>query len=801
MDEHPDHRVERLLAASNEASGQARTSWITFILLGTYLAVTVGATTDKQILLETPARLPLLGVDLPLAGFYAVAPWLFVLFHLYLLVQLYLLSRTLHLFDDELTRAPMIEGDRVRMRARLNKFVFTQLIAGANREWLPRQFLRLAAWITLLGAPILLLLAFQVRFLPFHDAASTWSHRAALLVDLAAIWILWPAIVHPSGRLGGALTDLARRIFLSTPAALYDMVRRTAAEFETGGWKKALTPGAAVVEDAQQEIRKAAREIGRLMVLVVTSGVTILFSLLVATVPGEGIEREMLETGRLRTIAPLELFIARGTARGEKPIMGVQAPSATATGGPAGFPTAVAPLVATDEAAIRLARCLENQARPADWRRIFCALDPAFWSMALERSSLEDGQARVWLPTWLLFEGEIDEVRSRVASPLSRNLVLIDADLIGLDSDRIAKTERTLSLRGRDLRFATLSRADLRKADLTGADLRGANLFQTRLQEASLQKARLQGADLRFAQMQGATLIDARLQGARLQYAELRGANLQSARLQNANLQNAKLQGATLFGAKLQGADLDDAALQGANLGNAKLQGAMLFRARLQGATLIGANLRAARLLDARLHGAHLQSTNLEGANLRGARLQGANLRGARFQGADFRSAGVWRADAGTPAFNGPEPDLADGRFVNTTALSAKQVESLIARVAEEVPEGGRRRAALLQLRVLKGASDPALDSRWPVFWDALRKRGWNETTDDPRLAQYLGDLGCAPGEAPHIAGGLARRVRWERSRLYARLLAGRLLDPACAGARALGIRERRFLEELARQG
>ena len=56
--------IPDLLKAVNEASGKAFALWITFLTVGTYLAIAIGTTTHLQLLLAGPVKLPLLGVDL-----------------------------------------------------------------------------------------------------------------------------------------------------------------------------------------------------------------------------------------------------------------------------------------------------------------------------------------------------------------------------------------------------------------------------------------------------------------------------------------------------------------------------------------------------------------------------------------------------------------------------------------------------------------------------------------------------------------------------------------------------------------
>ena len=65
--------VGELQKALNDAAGKASVLWTTFVVFQLYLAIAFESVTHRDLFLETPIKLPLLNVDLPLVGFFAVA--------------------------------------------------------------------------------------------------------------------------------------------------------------------------------------------------------------------------------------------------------------------------------------------------------------------------------------------------------------------------------------------------------------------------------------------------------------------------------------------------------------------------------------------------------------------------------------------------------------------------------------------------------------------------------------------------------------------------------------------------------
>jgi uncharacterized protein YjbI with pentapeptide repeats len=189
--------VEALEKSLNDSATRVSTIWISFLIFALYLLTTAATVTHRQLLLDQPFRLPVLSIDLPLRGFFFLAPILFVIFHIYILLQVLLLGRTAAAYNEAIDRAVRAPPSNAAMRQRLANTLFAQIFAGSPRErdgWLGR-LLKAMAWITLVIAPILILSAFQFAFLPYHDHLATWTHRILILVELATAFLLWPLVL------------------------------------------------------------------------------------------------------------------------------------------------------------------------------------------------------------------------------------------------------------------------------------------------------------------------------------------------------------------------------------------------------------------------------------------------------------------------------------------------------------------------------------------------------------------------------------------------------------------------------
>ena len=207
--------LEAIKKAVDDAASVGGGLWLSYLFVLFYLAVAAGAVTHKDLFLENPVKLPFLGVELPLLAFFFVAPILFIIVHAYTLVHLVFLTDKAKRFDQALYKQigndktlPTDVRDRnaairAALRRQLPSNIFVQFLAGASdvRDSAFGYLLRAIAWVTLVVAPVLLLLMMQIQFLPFHSSFITGTQRAALLADLVLIWWLWRKIL--SARMPG----------------------------------------------------------------------------------------------------------------------------------------------------------------------------------------------------------------------------------------------------------------------------------------------------------------------------------------------------------------------------------------------------------------------------------------------------------------------------------------------------------------------------------------------------------------------------------------------------------------------
>src|SRR5215469_7550649 len=192
--EFPSHHTEPALAAKAtdldalrtavvDAAGVGTGLWLSYLFVLFYFAIAAGAVTHKDLLLENPVKLPFLNVELPLLAFFALAPFVVLITHIYALMHFRMLGNKARHFHKVLRNTFPGKGDNEEIRGNKRRLlpsnVFVQILAGPPelRAGFFGFMLKVIALTTLVLFPVLVLLLLQIQFLPFHDTRITWAQR------------------------------------------------------------------------------------------------------------------------------------------------------------------------------------------------------------------------------------------------------------------------------------------------------------------------------------------------------------------------------------------------------------------------------------------------------------------------------------------------------------------------------------------------------------------------------------------------------------------------------------------------
>lgn len=520
----PATGLKELADSANEAARREATQWFFFVTLMLYLMVAVGGVTHRKLFLEEPIPLPVINTPISLTGFFVVAPAILVVMHFYLLAQIRVMTGKVAAFlEAARTEAGGDPAALERTLRRLDPFPVAQVIASAmvGRSVWP---LRSMAWLTLVAAPVALLLFFQVRFLPYQDPATTWWHRVLVVADLVLLWVLWWPMAEekatPSRGWVAAGGVLSAAVFVFAFAT----VRGETIDALNHRW--VIAARAFLFDGAPDRVTNRPTSLfSRVLVLPDETLISERHAAALNALPRDAAS----EDGRPDPLA--RTLVLRGRSLRGAVLAGADLRRADLTG--------------ADLRGARLDRA----------RLDFATLTGAQLQNAL--------LALARLPGALLLDAQLNEA-------MLANSVLSGARL---DGARLAPASLWVAqLQGASLEFTQLQGASLAYAQLQGAtfkeaDLRGADLDGAQLQGAWLQAVRLDGASLHGTQLQGAALIQAQLQGASLVEAKLQGASLAEARLEGADLRGANAWRAvgfsTLDDTDLGGVAFDEATPRG----------------------------------------------------------------------------------------------------------------------------------------------------------------------------------------------------------------------------------------------
>ncbi|MEA2838285.1 MAG: hypothetical protein QOD89_2835 [Bradyrhizobium sp.] len=470
--------IEALEKLLNDSAARVSKIWISFMTFSLYMLVAAVTVDHRQLLLAEPVKvllaelvkLPILNIDFPLWGFFFLAPYLLVIFHVYVLLQVLLLGRTAAAYNAALDQTITDAAPNSAMRQRLANTLFAQIFAGSPRErdgWLGR-LLKSTAWATLAVVPILILLVFQFAFLPYHSHLVTWSHRLLILAEIAATFLVWPLILDARQDL--ALRGFRPYVFLLTSCAVFIFFSLSLATF----------PGEPHVNIFTAQ---------PLFTVQCTRGYSSKFDRLY--VPGI----DVVDDEKLAKIAQATSDRNLPAYQGER----------------------------TRNFRNRNFNCADLSS--ADLRRVDLT-NASLVGAILDSSNLEAISGNAANLRGASFENahlqgaNLDNAQLQAASFERAQLQgasLFSADLQG------ALLERA------ELQGAAFAFANLEGASLVGAKLHGAVLYSTNLQGASLVGSQLQGANAFSANLKGAFLFRTQLQGSNLREIETAHTDLSEA--------------------------------------------------------------------------------------------------------------------------------------------------------------------------------------------------------------------------------------------------------------------------------
>ena len=70
--------------------------------------------------------------------------------------------------------------------------MFSQIAAGPKPNRITKFMMQLIVYVTFSVLPIITLLYFQIKFLPYHDVSTTYWHRIAVILGFAMLILLTP---------------------------------------------------------------------------------------------------------------------------------------------------------------------------------------------------------------------------------------------------------------------------------------------------------------------------------------------------------------------------------------------------------------------------------------------------------------------------------------------------------------------------------------------------------------------------------------------------------------------------------
>ena len=207
MSEIPDK--EHLLESANDSARYFRNIYLAYLTVMIYILIIVLSTDQELLFRAGDKQLPLIHINVPIVAFFTYMPWALLVLHFYLLIQVTFLSDKVHLYRQGLyARIRSREG--IRKAKMLLAPVPLVHILVEEKAKLKHAMLYLIVFVSLILFPLIVLIAAQMKFLPYQDELITWLHRVVILVDVFFLWYFWHHIFGSHKRKTISIKSIAK---------------------------------------------------------------------------------------------------------------------------------------------------------------------------------------------------------------------------------------------------------------------------------------------------------------------------------------------------------------------------------------------------------------------------------------------------------------------------------------------------------------------------------------------------------------------------------------------------------------
>jgi hypothetical protein len=124
--------AKELLDDANGTSVAANHAWLAFLALLAYLLIALGGVSHKDLLLNSPVKLPIVDVEIPLFSFFQYAPVLLLLVYLSLLIQHVILARKYRKFAEAISPYEKEAQAEHPARELVDSYVMSQIDPGRS---------------------------------------------------------------------------------------------------------------------------------------------------------------------------------------------------------------------------------------------------------------------------------------------------------------------------------------------------------------------------------------------------------------------------------------------------------------------------------------------------------------------------------------------------------------------------------------------------------------------------------------------------------------------------------------------